>query len=612
MHGSLLTQIALFLAAAAIAAPLAKRLQIGSVLGYLAAGILIGPFGLGLIYSIYDVKNVLHFGEFGVVMLLFLIGLELKPARLWTMRTSVFGFGGAQVLITTVALAAASLLLGYPWQTALFIGLALSLSSTAFALQVLEEKKELTDQHGRTAFSILLFQDLAAIPMLALVPLFALAPDASGAMSTQETLLSAGKAIGIVIGVIVVGRFVLRHVYRLVAATGVKEAMTASALLTVVGVALLMELAGLSPALGAFLAGALLADSEYRHEMEANIAPFEGLLLGLFFIAIGMSLDLKLLAQKPIVLIGAAVAIVAIKAAILYAIGRAAKLNNRGAQRLAIAISQDGEFGFVLLTSAAAVGAITSTLSDQIAVIITITMIMTPLLLLAHDKLSPRHKVTEADAYDDMAEDHGGVVIAGFGRFGQITARILAARGIPFTALDKSSTHVDFVRKFGSKIYYGDPARIDILRAAGTEKARAFVLAMNDQDETNRVAGIVRKNFPHVPIFARARDRAHVHQLMDLGVKVIRRETFGSALSLTREVLTELGFSSAEAKAMIKRFRIHDRQRLYDDYEHAGDIEKLQQRARDAANELEELFEQDEEIGSAIAVATDKRIKEPV
>ena len=583
-----LIQVAVFLAAAAIAAPLGRFLRLGSVLGYLAAGIVIGPFGIGLIYSLYDVENILHFAEFGVVMLLFVIGLELRPIRLWAMRSAIFGLGSIQLVATAVVLAAIGLGLGLTTGQALFIGLALSLSSTAFALQLLEEKGEINKRHGRLAFSVLLFQDLAAIPLIALVPLFA----SGGAERPAMDLSTAAFAIGTILGVIVVGRFLLNRLYYVVAATGVREAMTASALLTVVGVALVMEAAGLSAALGAFIAGALLADSEYRHQIEADIAPFEGLLLGLFFIAVGMSMDLTVLVGSPLLLLAIVIGLVVIKASILFLLGRWWGLKRQAAVRLGLVISQGGEFAFVLFSVGALAGVIGNSLASLLTLAVTLSMAATPVLLLVDDMMR-RRAAPDVPDYEMPPGGDSHVIVAGFGRFGQIVARVLRARRIPFTALDSSVEQVDFVKRFGAQIYYGDAARIDILRAAEADKARAFVLAINDVEASLKVAETVRQNFPDLPIFARARDRTHVHRLMDLGVTIIERETFLGSLELTRKLLRGLGLSEAEAKRLLQTFKRQDEKRLYQDYQYYTDTEKVRTNALSQAKELEELFARD-------------------
>ena len=583
-----LTQVALFLAAAVVAAPLAKLLRIGNVLGYLLVGVMIGPFGLGFVYSVYEVSSILHFAEFGVVLLLFLIGLELRPKRLWAMRAAIFGVGGAQVVSTALILAAIAIAFGLAWPAALFAGLALSLSSTAFALQLLEEKGELALRHGRLAFAILLFQDLAAIPLIALVPLFAVSAVSSApAMQFSAAL----QAIATIVVVVLVGRYLLDGVIRLVARTRVKEAMTACALLTVVGVTLVMEKAGLSASLGAFIAGVLLADSDYRHEIEADIAPFEGLLLGLFFTAIGMSLNLALIVDRPHLVIAIVVGLLAVKAGVLYLLGRRAGLEPHPSRRLALAIAQGGEFAFVLFSSGLAAGVLEKPVVDLLSVAVTLSMAATPLLLLLEEMVAPKAVVMRA--FDALPEKDGHVVIAGFGRVGQIVARILAAKRIAFTALDSDPEHVDGVRKFGAQIYYGDASRPEILESAQTGKARAFVLAIDNVESSLRTAQMVRQHYPHVPIYARSRHRRHTHQLMDLGIIVIRRETFLSSLDLTREVLRGLGHSERDVRFAVETFKTMDRRRLYEDYKHYTDTEKMQARARSSTQELQDLFAQD-------------------
>ncbi len=584
-----LLQVTVFLAAAAIAAPLGRYFGLGAVLGYLAAGVVIGPYVLGPLYDLHDVESVLDLGEFGVVLLLFVIGLELRPVRLWSMRSSIFGLGAAQLVLSGFVLAGIALALGLATAQALFVGLALSLSSTAFALQVLEEKGELTTRHGRLAFSVLLFQDLAAIPLIALVPLFAL-----GGEEPSMDLTSAGLALLTIAGVIIGGRFLLSRLYRLVGAMGVREAMTASALVTVVGVALLMEQVGLSAALGSFIAGALLADSEYRHQIEADIAPFEGLLLAVFFMAVGMSIDLSVLVSQPGALIALAAGLIAVKCAVLYGLGRWWGLRASPSRRLGIVLSQGGEFAFVLFAAGLAEGVIGRDLAGLLTLAVTLSMAATPLLLLADDGLM-RARQAAAPDYEMPPEAEQHVIVAGFGRFGQIVARVLRAKHIPFTALDVSIAQVDFVKRFAAKIYYGDAGRIDILRAAGVDKANAFVLAIDDVDASLRVAEAVRKNFPDLPVYARARDRIHVHKLMDLGVTLIERETFLSALALTSQLLRGLGLKPDEAKRLIATFKEHDEKRLFRDYEHYTDHAKMRANVLTAAVELEELFAQDVE-----------------
>lgn len=595
MDKTYLLQAVVLLAAAALAAPLARLLNVGSVLGYLASGILIGPHVLGLFA---DVESILHVAELGIVLLLFLIGLELRPIRIWTMRRAIFGAGGGQVIGTGILLA---LIAGFfipSIPVAIVVGLALAMSSTAFVLQVLEERKELTQRHGRLAFSILLFQDLAAIPLIALVPLLALR--GSGTDLTQSAIAVA-KALGTIGAVVVVGHFILTPVYRMVASSGVREAMTAIALLTVIGVAGLMQVAGLSAALGAFIAGVMMADSEYRHQIEADIHPFEGLLLGMFFTAIGMSLDVRLLLNQWATVLTLVFALVAIKATILYIVGRWSGLSPRQSRLLAIALSQGGEFAFVILGLATGAHLLSDERVHIVAVVVTLSMLVTPLLLLLHDWFDRQKGASTTPEYDKLPSVEDRVVIAGLGRFGQIVARILRARGIAFTALDISPEQIELVRRFGAEGYYGDASRLDILEAAQTGKARAFVLAIDDVDASMKTAEIVRRYFPHVPIFARARNRQHVHKLMDLGVKEMRRETFLAAIQLSQDLLEGLGESEREARRMTAAFAELDRRRLYDDYEYASDREKLELNAKRFADELEQIFHEDAEQAHTLA-----------
>ncbi|MGQ0457588.1 MAG: monovalent cation:proton antiporter-2 (CPA2) family protein [Hyphomicrobium sp.] len=591
--------VAVLLAALALAAPLARWLGIAAVLGYLMAGMLLGPFGLGVIFTAHDAKEILHVAEFGVVLLLFLIGLELRPKRLFAMRQAIFGIGAAQVAITAAALAAVGVALGFRWQPALFAGAALALSSTAFALQVLEESGELATRHGRLGFAVLLFQDLAAIPLIALAPFFAVA-----AVNAAETidLVAFAKALGTIAAVVVVGRYALDFLLKLVAMSRVKEAMTAAALLTVVGIALVMQQVGLSASLGAFIAGALLAESSYRHQLEADIAPFEGLLLGMFFTAIGMSLNLKLLLSQPGLIFGLALALMLLKAVILYILGRWEGLESGPARRLGLALAQGGEFAFVLLSVGEAAGVLGKGPAEILAVVVTVSMALTPFLLMLERALMPK-AVAPQPAFDALPENDGHVVIAGFGRFGQIAARVLRAKGVPFTALDISAEQIEFVRQFGSKAFFGDASRPEILEAAQLDKARAFVLAIDDIEASMRTAEHVKTRYPLVPIYARARNRNHAHRLLDLGVTIIQRETFLSALDLTRQLLTGLGYSDRIAARTIATFRAHDERRLIEDYKHASDIERLQARARSDTVTLEKLFREDaEEEAKALAV----------
>lgn len=587
----MLAEAAIFLTAAVLAVPVFRRLGLGAVLGYLIAGAIIGPAGLGIVFNVND---VLHFAEFGVVLLLFIIGLELQPNRLWTMRKAIVGMGAAQVAATGAVLAAAAWALGTAPAPAILVGLTLALSSTAFALQNLAEKGELTMRHGRAAFSILLFQDLAAIPLIALVPLFGPAPGGAGAGDGGVDLLEAAEVTLVLAAVCIGGRYVLRYALRIVALTNTRELFTAMALLVVVAVSLVMQSLGLSMALGAFLAGVLLADSEYRHALEADIEPFKGLLLGLFFMSVGMSLNLGMIAAEPLKVAAMVAGLVGIKFAILYAIGRMNGLGAASSRALAIAVSQGGEFAFVIFAVAASAGVLARADADLLKAVVTLSMATTPLLAGLDAMAGRRRAARKAEAaYDDPPEEHRQVLIAGFGRFGQIVARILRAKQIPFTALEISPDQVDFVRAFGNEVFYGDASRIDLLRAAKADQAAAFVLAIDDPDASVRTAQTVRENFPTLPIYARARNRNHAYRLMDAGVRVVWRETFLSSLDMAGAVLTGLGYPEREVDNALETFRRHDERRLYAHHGLHNNAKRMQDLAKAATKELEELFAAD-------------------
>ncbi len=604
MHNVTLIDIAVLLAAMAIAAPLARALGIGSVLGYLIGGVLLGPFGVQQMVSSREAKEILEFSEFGIVLLLFVIGLELRPTRLWSMRARIVNLGGGQVLFSALLLAGAALWLGQPWQTSAFVGLALALSSTAFALQMLDETGELGQRHGRLAFSVLLFQDLAAIPLIALAPLFAVKAGSGVAMD----LAAAGKALAVIAVVVLFGHFLLDRLIRLVALTKVREAMTAAALLTVVAAAIAMQEAGVSASLGAFLAGALLAESSYRHQLQADIAPFEGLLLGLFFTAIGMSLNLRLLFNEPVLVLTLTALLILLKTVVLTILGKRSDLSFRHARRLGLALSQGGEFAFVLFAAGVAHGVMPRSMSELLSLVVTLSMAATPLLL-ALDGLVSRFRPEAQPVFDTLPDNDRHVVIAGFGRYGQIIARILRGKGIAFTALDFNAEQVEMVKKFGAQAFYGDAARPEILAAAQMEKARAFVLATDDMEHSLRIAEIVTSLYPGVPIFARARNRNHVHRLYDLGIRNVQRETYLSALETTRQLLKGLGLSEREATRTIGTFKAHDERRLSEDYLHYTDTEKIAEKARSDPATLEKLFAEDAAEERKATQASDKGAK---
>ena len=585
----MLIQTSIFLGAAVCAVPLFKRLGLGAVLGYVAAGIAIGPWALGLVG---DVESILHFAEIGVVLLLFIIGLELQPSRLWILRKSVFGLGVVQVGATALVIALVARATGIAWPAAIIIGLGLSLSSTAFALQVLAEKNQLTTRHGRSAFSILLFQDLVVVPVLAIVPL--LSPSVTGADSS-DPWLAAASAIAVVIAVVVVGHYLVGRVFKFIAATGIREVFTAASLLLVIGTGLLLESAGLSMALGAFLAGVLLADSEYRHALEADIEPFKGLLLGLFFIAVGMSLDLGLILERPGLAAGLALALLLGKFVLIAILGVATGKGFDASLKLGAVIAQGGEFAFVIFGVATETGVLGTETAALLIVVVTLSMAFTPALFALTEFVAQRRRRSAlADKGEPPMQEGHKVIIAGFGRVGQIIGRILRAKRIGFTALDSSPEHIDFVSKFGNKIYYGDASRLDLLEAAGARDASLVVVAIDDVEASLRTVRIVKENFPHLRVYARARNRRHAYLLMDLGVSIFRRETFESSLELARLVLEGLGLPHAQASRLVETFKRHDIERLKLAHASHSDEDRMIYLAKEAAKELEEIFEQDE------------------
>jgi len=582
---TLTVQIAVLLAAAVVAVPLFRRFDLSAVLGYLVAGVVIGPWGLGLFT---DVEGILHFAELGVVLLLFVIGLELQPSRLWIMRKAIFGAGTAQVVLSTIALAPLIHWLGQPWTAALVIGFALSLSSTALVLQLLAERNELTTRHGRSAFAILLFQDLAIMPALVLLPLLAGPEDAQ---LDWKQLLFGALAVALVVGL---GRHLLRPALRIVANTRVHEAFTAASLLVVVATAALFDSLGLSMALGAFIAGVLLADSEYRHELEADIEPFKGLLLGLFFIAVGMSANLGLLLAEPLRILGLTLAYMSLKAAVIWLVARLFRHDAGTATRLAAVLAGGGEFAFVLLALVAGDGLVGREAVDVAIIVVTLSMALSPLLIAGTESLVRRlHPPAEPAKFDRMESEEPRVLIAGFGRFGQIVARVLRARQIRFTALEISQAQVDFVRRFGNKLYYGDASRLELLRAAGAAQAEVLVLAIDDVEGSLRTAEMVRRHFPHLRILARARNRQHAFRLIQAGVDEIWRETYGSSLEVAEATLVALGTPRAQAHTEVRRFREHDEQTLQAQAAVMDDEEKLIATAKASAAQLEQLFESD-------------------
>ncbi|HUA82135.1 MAG TPA: monovalent cation:proton antiporter-2 (CPA2) family protein [Dyella sp.] len=580
----------IFLLATVIAVPLTKRFRLGAVLGYLIAGVVIGPAELHLIANPQGASDI---SEFGVVLMLFVIGLELSPQRLWVMRRAVFGAGLVQVLTCGLVIGAiAHVGFGFASSAAAIVGGSLALSSTAFGLQILTERKEASSAYGRQSFAILLFQDLAAIPLIAAIPLLATQSAHPGIDP-----LAALRTIAVIAAVIVGGRYLLRPVFRFVARADSVEVSTATALLVVMGTALLMEELNAPVTLGAFAAGVLMADSEYRHELESNIEPFKGLLLGLFFISVGMSMRIDLLLQMPLLVLGITVALLLVKGALLWPLGiTLGKLHRADAVRLAILLASGGEFAFVVLRQATDRGLLAEQQGAALVLAITLSMALTPLLVAATGKvLGAKKKAAPKRPFDTITVDHPRVIIAGYGRMGQIVARVLRTRRIPFVALDHSVEQLDMVQRFGNSgdIFYGDPARPELLRAAQADKAEVFVLATDDAESSLRVARVVRRQYPHLKIVARARNRQHVWRLMDLGIDEPVRETFFSSLKMTRQTLESLGISAEEAASEVERFRHRDVELLKLQYLVYDDEAKLVQTTREANEDLNKLFEAD-------------------
>ncbi|WP_404341814.1 monovalent cation:proton antiporter-2 (CPA2) family protein [Pseudoalteromonas mariniglutinosa] len=554
----------IYLAAAIIAVPIAKRLGLGSVLGYLLAGILIGPFILGLVG---DQTAVMHFAEFGVVMMLFLIGLELQPARLWKLRHAIVGLGGLQVLLTTSAIFAICYWpLQMQWQSALALGLMLALSSTAIVIQSLEEKGWLKQEAGQNAFSVLLFQDIAVLPILALLPLLAwqtipIEPVASKSVIVDWPVWGqVSVSIVVIIGIILAGKYISAPLFRYIAATRLREIFTVFALFLVVAIALIMQTVGLSPALGTFLAGVVLAESEFRHELEADIEPFKGLLLGLFFVAVGASIDFSLLINELTTVLTLVMLLIIVKALVLFALARFFKIQGTGQWLFTFALAQGGEFAFVLLSLTSSLHILSVEQTNITTLVVAISMLITPLLLILYEQL--QHRSASSQAEFDTPEQITAakhVIIAGYGRFGQIMGRLLTTQGYDITVLDHSPQQIDLLRRFGTKVFYGDAGRFDLLKAAGASSAEILIIAIDDADKTLEIIHLAQKYFPHLKLVARARDRRHAYQLLNLKVAAFNRETVDSAINLAVETLELLGNSKQDAQRAGQLFRDHDR-----------------------------------------------------
>ncbi len=604
MHGADFFYLALvYLTAAVVSVPIAKRLGLGSVLGYLLAGIAIGPFALGWVGE--EGQDVLHFAEFGVVLMLFLIGLELEPSRVWSLRGPILGLGGLQVGVTTGALAAIGMALGLDWRMALAVGVTLALSSTAIVLQTLAEKNLMATHGGQSSFAVLLFQDIAVIPILALMPLLAAKGAGAGGAEGAEhdhTWVAGLPAwaetvvvFAAVLAIILAGRYLLQPAFRAIARTGLRELFTAAALLLVIATATLMTKVGVSPALGTFLAGVVLARSEYRHELESDIEPFKGLLLGLFFISIGASIDFGLIGAAPGTILGLAVLLIATKLLILFVLGRVFKLSLDQNLLFAFSLAQGGEFAFVLLSFAVRYDVVPPTLAGTLIAVVALTMAATPVLMLLNEKLfQPRFGTPESPGREaDKIDEKGSVIIAGFGSFGAIVGRLLRANGVAETVLDLDSDRVELLRKLGLKVFYGDASRHELLRAAGADKARLIVLALDSAEKNLEMVATVRKHFPNLTLLARAGGRDEAYQLIDAGVEHVFRDKLDSSLTMGVEALRLLGFRAHQAHRAAQTFRRHDEEALRELAAMRHDQKLYLGAARQRIEDLEELLQGD-------------------
>ncbi len=583
---SLLLQITIFLGASLVLVPLLKRFGIATVLGYLFTGILLGPSVFNIASDPDDIQEL---AEYGVVFLMFIIGLELRPQRLWEMRKPIFVLGSLQVGITGILLAIlAFFALQQGIASSVVIGFALALSSTAFVLQMLQEKQQLNSSYGQQSFSILLFQDIAAIPLIAIIPMLA------GAESTHHGIAYFAAIMATFSGLFLFSRYLMRPFFRFVAKSGAHELITAVGLFIVLGVVSIMDVLGISTTLGAFLTGVLLADSEFRHELEASIAPFKGLLLGLFFMTVGMSTELAILMNTPWLIVGGALLLMLIKLISLTAIARYFQYSWRNSLLLATCLAQGGEFAFVVLSVAQSESVLSQAMLQPLTLIVTLSMVLTPILYwLMSSQIIPRLEREKTPEYDEIPDTHHPMIIAGFGRFGQIIARVAYLQHLHFTAIDSNMDKIDFVRNYGGKVYYGDATQPEILRAAGIEHAKIFILAIDDIEDSMNVARHIRLNYPALKLLVRARDRHHVHLLRDLGVNYIWRETYLSSLGMAYQALRDLGINEEDAYKSIELFRDYDEQLLAQQQHIYTDEQKVYETHRNALAELEHLFESD-------------------
>ncbi len=583
----LITPALIYLSLSALLVPLFHKLGLGSVLGYLTAGFIIGPHALGVIK---DVNSVSGFAEFGVVFLLFIIGLELQPKKLWSMRKDLIGFGGLQILACTLGLGLIVKFFGFSWTQSMVIGFALSLSSTAFAMQTLIERKQLQTVPGKTAFAILLMQDIIAIPALALIPL--LGGEVGGSNLTRWTAL---WFIGTVIVLVLISRYLMRPLLRMVASIRNREIFTAITLAIVLGVSMWMHHLGLSMGLGAFLAGVLLADSEYRHELEVDLEPFKGLLMGLFFISVGMSVNISLLVASPLLILALTGLYQVVKGFLIVAAARVLGLEADSSKCMGLTIAQGGEFAFVIFASTLKINFLPAETVEMLVLIVTLSMVLSPIALAFNEKIlaSLNNRKKKDPQYDEIEAKNNHVIIAGYGRFGQICGRILRSLGIPFTALELDPAQIELLRKFGTKVYYGDASRAELLEKAGAADATLLILAIDDVDSSIEAAKVITEQFPKLKILARARNRDHAFQLRDLGISFIKRETFDAAVELSKEMLVELGYKRDHADRLTDKFKLHDESMLIEQHLIRHDEKQMISVSRQGAEQLTQVLNDD-------------------
>ncbi|OYZ20117.1 MAG: glutathione-regulated potassium-efflux system protein KefC [Bdellovibrio sp. 28-41-41] len=590
-HSNDFLHLIVFLVSAVICVPLCKKIGLGPILGYLIAGVIIGPHGIKLISN---VQETMHLSEFGVVLFMFIIGLELNPKKLWSLRMPIFGMGTAQVAINTLVFTGISYAVGLSIPASILVGMAFSLSSTAMGLQLLNERNAMSTVTGTANFSILLFQDIAVIAMLSVLPLLS---DGKSADSSDIKLLNILKTVVIIVAVLIAGRLLLRPLLRFIAGIHLREIFTAFSLLLVMSMAYLMQSLDISMALGAFLAGVLLADSEYRHALETDIEPFKGLLLGLFFISVGMSVNLSVILEQPLLILSCVFGAFVVKISVHFAIGHFFNLPKSQLTFFSLVIAQVGEFAFVLLGAAATLNIFDATTNEILITIVALTLLATPLLVFLYDKLiAPMIEKRDEIEPDIIEEQENPVIIAGFGRFGQIIGRLLYANKIPTTVLDHEPDQIELLRRFGFKIYYGDATRLDLLEAAGIQKAKILVVAIDSAEENLKLVKLAKEHFPHLKIYARARNVQHVYDLIDQDIEGIERETFEASLKMGIDVMRGLGWSGYESVKRGQIFRRHNLEVIKDMHSKRKNEKEFLAKARQAREDLERMFEEENQL----------------